>query len=91
MGLYQYGYGMRVDDDLTLTIEDITQGIDVSDAAIFASATADTQYGRALPFSNVNRFHRPTGNSDADILRSVLVDEAPTRPFAGRRSQHDRD
>jgi hypothetical protein len=87
LGLYQYGYGMRVDDDHTLTIEDITQGFDVSDVAIFADVIAahpNVSHGKILP--------RSDGNSDADILRSVFDDDAPrARPFAGRRSQHDRD
>jgi hypothetical protein len=93
MGYQYYGYGMRVDDDHTLTIEDITQGYDVSDAAIFADAL-NTSHVTYLPRSNARHARhlpRRTGNSDAGLMDEIFAEEAPVRPFAGRRSQFDRD
>jgi hypothetical protein len=78
--------------DHTLTIEEIMRGFDVSDGAIFADVMAApiryqerAQYQRPADF-----LLRRAGNSYADLMREILAEEAPVRPFAGRRSQFDR-
>jgi hypothetical protein len=80
MGLYQYyNCGMGRDVDHTLTIEDVTQGDDASDAAIFADALKaqpDVSHARHLP--------RSVGNSDID---EMFAEEVPTQPYMGHRSQ----
>jgi hypothetical protein len=75
---------VRVDDDHTLTIEDITRGFDVSDSAIFAYVMAApirhqerAQYRRPADFQL-----RRAGNSDADLIHEIFAEEAPVRPFA---------
>jgi len=32
-----------------------------------------------------------SGDEESDILRAAFEDQTPTRPYAGPRSQHDRD
>jgi hypothetical protein len=93
MGLYQTWYDMRGNDDRTLTVEDIRNGRDISDRAIFDSVFAPPQeplVRRWHTDDNVFR-RRDDDNSDRGIFNSVFEDAVPARPYAGPRSQHDRD
>jgi hypothetical protein len=91
MGLYQTWYDMRGNDDRTLTMEDIANGRDISDSAIFDSVFAPLQEPLVRrSHTDDNVFRRcDDDNSDRGIFNSIFEDPVPARPYAGRRSQWD--
>jgi hypothetical protein len=103
MGLPETWYRMQDmrAEDRTLTAEDIRDGADVSDSAIFADA-ANYQPAPAGSTGGVRshtdnpafrrRMFSDGDNSDKAIFDSLFEDEpGPAPPYAGARSQHDRD
>jgi hypothetical protein len=102
MGLPQTWFDMqdRAAGDRSLSPDDIRNGRDIGDETLFNDAVTYTPAlaaASAGPRSHIDnpefsrRMYDDSDNSDQGIFASVFREEAPARPYAGPRSQHDRD
>jgi hypothetical protein len=63
----------------------------VSDPDVFKYAAAPNTTAPSRHQSHTANGPRPSYDTDEEVMQSVFEDETPLRPYAGPRSQHDRD